>query len=255
MAAWQAVGIHDVNMIALNAATCDGFLSLRLRGVSCDTRPRLCSECYADGGRGNPSSEERSLVVRNSLRGIYTSHANEQALYNNLGLVYAQAAGYGVVAFVDLDERPGAFPMAGAIRRLRTSQPPVPLILAFMHSNVCTACPTSLSDFRRGGSCASANLGGAAKPIGVPHLLSWVQVHDAYEHGRTPSLVPSTMGYDYRTESFAFATCLLHPVPVLGGDHARKAARYWNGSGWNAQPLRAFTSFHETPPELYGWGV
>ena len=254
--AWQAAGLADVHMLALSEATCSGFRSIGLRNFWCTVRAPLCGkDCYgandADLIRASPNV--LALVVRNVLSNrMSPGKANEQALYNNLGLVYAQAAAYGVVAFVDIDERPGAFPLASAIADLRHRRSAVALL--FHQSSRCAACPSSHADYLARSDCVRQG-GAVTKPVAVPSRLSWVAVHDAYEVDRAPSDDPSATGWDFRNDSFRYATCLLHPIPLLGGSYERSAkrARYWNGTAFDVRPLRAWTTTFEAPPELYGW--
>ena len=205
VAAWRAAGFAHVHLTARSAATCDAFAaSVRAH------EPQ--SVCMCEVQR----EHEAYRTGKQSYR--------DQALLNNLGLVYARAAGYGAVAFLDLDERPGPFAPAlrEAVRAMQQRRQQA-FLFAFMRTNLCTRCPSTAAEaaavcapnMSRGGGI------GMTKPIVVPRRVSWVGVHEAYAT-EAPALAPSASSASKAAASAAaspdihhFSACLLHPVPAF----------------------------------------
>ena len=159
---WRAAGFDDVHVIA------------RSREL-CDTLQSLVSGC-----------EVRAAADEDALRrsGGYF----DQRLYNTLGLAYTQAAGYAAIAFVDLDESPGAYESSVglALQSLRTSGWPYVRAFRFPHLCKSSYCPASRWDMERAasdGRC-DARLGSlerrpnVVKIIGRPGSLTSVGIHD-----------------------------------------------------------------------------
>ena len=233
-AAWQTLGgLQDVHVLARLESTCAAFRERAPSSCACSVRSPL----------------PRELTTRNARMHF---KYGDQILYNNFGLAYAQAAGYSVIAFVDIDERPGTFPVANIVREIQDGHRH--LALLFMRTSLCRACPDSLRTMWKAeaaGHCANVSGQGLTKPIGSPQHLQWVAVHDAYQRGQRPP----ARGWEYRDSGHQLATCLLHPVPVMGSDFERHSARsrFWNGEHWVLRPSRMQTSAFESPARLYHW--
>ena len=194
----------------------------------------------------------------------------DQALLNNLGLVYARAAGYGAVAFLDLDERRGPAPALREAVRAMQQRRQQAFLFAFMRTNLCARCPSTAAEaaavcapnMSRGGGI------GMTKPIVVPRRVSWVGVHEAYAT-EAPALAPSASSASKAAASAAaspdihhFSACLLHPVPAFRMEGLARyddprwgwVFRFWRGGDrWATAPPDDWRTAFEAPAELYGW--
>lgn len=227
-AAWQAAGFAHVHVLARSTDICAAFLQRAPAGCMCSVQ----------------AIEHRAYTTRHKLH-------KDQIAYNNLGLAFAQAARYAAVAFVDVDERPGNFGLARAVdHELRHKQ--LPFLLAYMRVSQCAACPTPATVQH---SCHPGvlELGGATKPIAVPHRVQWVSVHyvtaKPTSKGGAPEAQEASVRLGLRPASWAWSTCLLHPIPIMRGKYERSAARdrWWGGNastGWrDGPPLEWLTEF------------
>jgi hypothetical protein len=216
VAAWQAAGFAHVHVLGRSAEICAAFLQWAPAGC-------MCSVC----------AEHAAYTTQHQTH-------KDQIAYNNVGLALAQAARYGVVAFVDMDERPGNFGLARAVEsELRQKQ--LPYFLAYMRVSYCSACPTPAT---HNNLChPMAKVLGKTKPIAVPHRLQWVSVHGASARQRTKSDPHHTW------HATGWSTCLLHPIPIMRAKWERSAARrlWWSGnaSGWQEHAPNAWLTDFE----------
>ena len=153
--------------------------------------------------------------VRRRIDPLCTVNSYDMDLHNALGLAYAQAAGYGFVTALDLDERPGD--RMPSVRPMLWRSPTKPYARLFFRTKQCnfTYCPPNKMAFLQ--SCrVGANLGAVVKIMGVPSRLAAIGTHGA---------VPAP-GYNVSASYGTYDACLSHPHPVvLNGQTLRITAR------------------------------
>ena len=131
-----------------------------------------------------------------------------------VGLVQARAAGYGAIAFVDLDELPPSSvgDIAAALTMLRASSGG--WVKVFFRAHACQHCPSTSTELMaalRDWRCNKSELGttnhtwAVSKVLGIPQRMTSISVHRAQ-----PALQPESLR--------RFAACLRHPISVLKYD-------------------------------------
>jgi len=205
VAAWQAAGFQDIVLHARDAQMCE-TLKEHLQGAKCMPTPSQPGSF--------PDVPQANDVMRDYL---------DQALLNMVGLVQTRAAGYKLIAFVDVDELPpvSVEPLKDALAALAAEEQ-WSHTSVFVRQSVCSPryCPKSrseLMDALASGKCNGTQLLHGAgnvppldtvtKVIGVPARMTSVKVHSA-----APGLGVGA--------AHQFAACLQHPVVPFERDIA-----------------------------------
>lgn len=161
---WSRAGFLTIHILGHSEADCQS--AIRLPNVGCEVRPALSTVSEASGGR---------LCFHR--------------LYNMLGLYYAQAAEYAIVAFIELEEWPLALSTSQAsisfsavFKGLRERKDP--FALAYIRSEACDHCPASHSSLVaavRANLCNNNSIFWHSRVIGIPSRLHSVDVHSSVD--------------------------------------------------------------------------